>query len=214
MNFQDNDQRCAAASQEGSYPRFRHDCSRCVFLGVFEDADLYACKNEIEATVIARFSDEGGNYSSGIAFGYGMNPLLTEARRRANRQGILPFNLKDALRHMPHQADESLRQELAEALLTSEIGVALRLLSLNAVSGTLALRAIVDAKAQNFAVSFPDKDFESLRDWVRTEVNDAWTWTRLLGYPCPDKKTFTEAIYQDWAFPPGVKTETEQSTTD
>lgn len=47
-------------------PKFQHDCSRCVYLGHFEDHDLYYCAGE--PTVIARFGDEGPDYGSGLPF--------------------------------------------------------------------------------------------------------------------------------------------------
>lgn len=50
---------------------FTHDCETCQFLGAVtldgKTADLYYCKGE--PTIIARFSDEGGDYASGLCFG-------------------------------------------------------------------------------------------------------------------------------------------------
>lgn len=47
-------------------PKFQHDCTACIFLGHFEDHDLYYCDRE--PTVIARFGDDGPQYGSGLAF--------------------------------------------------------------------------------------------------------------------------------------------------
>lgn len=47
-------------------PKFKHDCTSCVYLGHFEDHDLYYCPND--PTVIARFGDEGPDYGSGLPF--------------------------------------------------------------------------------------------------------------------------------------------------
>ena len=51
-------------------------CDQCQFLGHFKEFDLYACGKEDDQfyfhvdTVIARRSDEGGDYSSGAAFSF------------------------------------------------------------------------------------------------------------------------------------------------
>lgn len=60
--------------------RFQHDCEQCIPLGQTERADLYFCPNE--PTLIARHSDEGSDYASGIAFA-NFNPDLVEAKRLA-----------------------------------------------------------------------------------------------------------------------------------
>jgi hypothetical protein len=62
-------------------PRYLHDCECCRFVGFHKDADLYYCATE--PTVIARYSDEGSDYSSGLVFANGANEALTIARRRA-----------------------------------------------------------------------------------------------------------------------------------
>lgn len=46
--------------------RYDHDCSDCIFLGQYEHYDLYFCPNE--PTIVARYSSEGRDYCSGIAF--------------------------------------------------------------------------------------------------------------------------------------------------
>lgn len=48
-----------------SEPLYKHKCSSCVFLGTYCNADLYACiyLNKV-STLIARFSNEDGNYAS------------------------------------------------------------------------------------------------------------------------------------------------------
>jgi len=65
-------------------PRYQHDCDKCEFLGTHKQFDLYACGNKdpkdedkIEVnTVIARYSSESGDYSSGATFGFiGDGPL-------------------------------------------------------------------------------------------------------------------------------------------
>jgi hypothetical protein len=76
-------------------PQYKHDCETCVFLGRFTDNstytggvdreyDLYYHQGTIETTVVARFSDEGSDYSSGL---FGFNPARVEAARRAIARG-------------------------------------------------------------------------------------------------------------------------------
>jgi len=67
--------------------RFKHDCNTCVPLGEFNEYDLYYCPNE--PTVIARFSDDGPDYKSGLEFAKkGIIPELVEAYTRAKDIGI------------------------------------------------------------------------------------------------------------------------------
>lgn len=48
-------------------PRHKHDCERCVFLGSYENFDLYVCpaSGERISTVVARYGDDGPDYVSG-----------------------------------------------------------------------------------------------------------------------------------------------------
>ena len=69
--------------------RFQHDCDKCHPLGEFGDADLYYCDQNIGGpTVIARYSNEGGDYQSGLVFADKI-PALREAKRRAVEAGLL-----------------------------------------------------------------------------------------------------------------------------
>ena len=72
-------------------PYFLHDCQSCVFLGNHTtsngDFDLYFCGQAgFCDTVIARYSDEGSKYMSGIN---SITPELIEAQKRAKEKGIL-----------------------------------------------------------------------------------------------------------------------------
>lgn len=81
--------------------KFKHDCVRCVYLGGYTNVgernkdcyyDLYVCSegNMKIPTVIARFSDNGPDYNSGMAFGvHGSVEPLLEAFRRAYQEGYL-----------------------------------------------------------------------------------------------------------------------------
>lgn len=65
---------------------FIHDCDKCVFLAVFETADLYFCPTD-RPTVIARFGDDGSDYKSGIVFA-DTDKHLGEALRLARQRKL------------------------------------------------------------------------------------------------------------------------------
>jgi len=53
-------------------PVYRHDCNACVFLGHYEEKDLYYCPGGpggTGGTVIARASGKPSDYASGLPFG-------------------------------------------------------------------------------------------------------------------------------------------------
>ena len=66
-------------------PKFDHDCTKCVFLGHWEDADLYACPSQ--NTVIARFSSDAADYKAGLVF-TATDPHLAIAFARAHQVNI------------------------------------------------------------------------------------------------------------------------------
>jgi hypothetical protein len=69
-------------------PLYKHDCAICVFLGTFNEADLYFHHGPLERTVVARYSSDGPDYSSGLCFA-DVNPNLREAKRRAIEKNLL-----------------------------------------------------------------------------------------------------------------------------
>lgn len=88
-------------------PCFTHDCGKCVYVGhtfgiVGDRQDLYYHHDDkcaLLCTVIARWSSDGGDYSSGLSF-VGHDPHLTEAYRLAFEKGhvdgsLLGLNKKD-----------------------------------------------------------------------------------------------------------------------
>lgn len=82
-------------SSSTEQPLFVHDCDKCVFLGRFrskgskEDRqycnwDLYVCGDN----VVARYGNDGPEYTSGMEFANGMSRPLTEAKKRAEASGV------------------------------------------------------------------------------------------------------------------------------
>lgn len=70
-------------------PAFTHDCACCKFLGTYQNHDLYFCaQGGFLPTLIARRSDDGPDYISGLSFA-AVSPLLGEAGKRAIAQGLL-----------------------------------------------------------------------------------------------------------------------------
>lgn len=72
-------------------PRFEHDCDACKFLGNVKGWDLYWCSQgggPNISTVIARFSDSGPDYISGMGHARD-NEMLALAVVRAFRAGLL-----------------------------------------------------------------------------------------------------------------------------
>ena len=79
---------------------YQHDCGKCIYLGSIDGVDLYFHPaSDCTQTVVARYSDNPCDYSSGLGFSrpyvdiagnshYGI-PELVEARLRAERLGLL-----------------------------------------------------------------------------------------------------------------------------
>ncbi len=77
--------------QANKPPQYQHDCKECKFLGQseFGKYDLYFCEQSgISTTLIARFSDEGRDYKSGLCF-VGMEPVLTQAYKLARIRNLI-----------------------------------------------------------------------------------------------------------------------------
>lgn len=71
-------------------PVFTHDCESCRFLGHYDGNDLYYChpKTQLLPTVVARFGDDGPEYTSAVPV-LQLHPSLAEAARLARSQGLL-----------------------------------------------------------------------------------------------------------------------------
>lgn len=71
-------------------PRYKHDCSQCIFLGYYQQYDLYFCRHTyyLIPTVIARFSSEPEDYTSGLGLAK-HNPALKEALRLAKEKELI-----------------------------------------------------------------------------------------------------------------------------
>lgn len=46
-------------------PKFTHDCDRCTFLGTHLGYDVYRCAQCTGPTMVARYGNEGSEYTSG-----------------------------------------------------------------------------------------------------------------------------------------------------
>jgi hypothetical protein len=77
----------------GHEDTYQHDCERCVYLGSTTGGktyDLYFClEMEKYPIVLARYGDEGAEYTSGLSYSYGMSAPLTLARLAAIERGLL-----------------------------------------------------------------------------------------------------------------------------
>lgn len=70
-------------------PKFQHDCVNCISLGEFNDHDLYFClQSGDRATVIARYGDDGPDYTSGLGLAH-LDTELGEAKKRAEEKGLI-----------------------------------------------------------------------------------------------------------------------------
>jgi len=45
-------------------PRFQHDCDKCIFLGHFNEHDVYFCPKSNGGSLLARYGDDGPDYAS------------------------------------------------------------------------------------------------------------------------------------------------------
>lgn len=73
---------------------FKHDCDCCVYLGAFDEHDLYYCtQGGLIPTIIARFGDKGPHYISGMSF-VDVNKHITEGFKRATSLGLFPQDKK------------------------------------------------------------------------------------------------------------------------
>lgn len=77
---------------------YRHDCDRCDFLGTWglfthepQVFDLYVCARDGKIdTIIARFGNDGPEYSSGLVFKDSKySPWLVECYKRAIAAGYI-----------------------------------------------------------------------------------------------------------------------------
>jgi hypothetical protein len=68
-------------------PIYTHDCKSCVFLGRHKCHDLYFCDQTIP-TVVARFGDEGSEYTSSMEM-VEHYPELKAALRLAIERGLV-----------------------------------------------------------------------------------------------------------------------------
>lgn len=68
--------------------RYEHDCNNCEYLGRYREYDLYFCGRE--PTVLARYSDQGSDYISGLVFADpDISEVLYEAKNRAEKASLI-----------------------------------------------------------------------------------------------------------------------------
>lgn len=67
-------------------PRYKHDCGHCVYLGEFNDFDLYYC-DHYDVTVVARWGDEMMKTKHLLGNPNKNDPELIEAVNRAKLRG-------------------------------------------------------------------------------------------------------------------------------
>ncbi|MCX6827608.1 MAG: hypothetical protein NTV06_10160 [candidate division Zixibacteria bacterium] len=82
-------------------PRYLHGCNECLWLGQFNEYDLYFCYQNGIPTAIARYGDSE-DYKSGLIFAeLGFDEALAEANRRRLKliadsqrevEAIYPYN--------------------------------------------------------------------------------------------------------------------------
>jgi hypothetical protein len=167
------------AAADGTYPRFTHDCENCRFLGQHRAVDLYFCGN-LRPTVVARASDEGADYTSGMSFGYGLNANLTEARRRAQALGFVKYDLFEAVRYARNLNGDDLL-ELKTELNASELGQMLLRFEKERCGATgQALRDWVHQRAAVVRSEHPTASKYDILSWARQNVVDVFDGLRCL----------------------------------
>jgi hypothetical protein len=80
--------------RQGQVPQFEHDCEACLFLGRLHDQrryDLYYCQGGGEPNVLARWSSNGPDYTSGLGLAK-FEPVLAVALARAIHHSLFPAN--------------------------------------------------------------------------------------------------------------------------
>jgi len=69
-------------------PKFKRNGADCTFLGHFNNHDLYYSDQAGLPTVIARYGNDGDQYTSGMTF-VGTVPELTKAHELAKERGLI-----------------------------------------------------------------------------------------------------------------------------
>lgn len=67
--------------------RYSNDCNYCIPLGQFQENDLYYCDQHGIPTVIARYGNDGPDYTSGMGFA-DIDPRIGIARMMAVAMGL------------------------------------------------------------------------------------------------------------------------------
>lgn len=85
-NYDDDDKLTGFVAVPNPRPRYRHNCDFCVYLGEFNDFDLYYC-DKYNVTVVARWGDEFMQAKQLLGNPDKNDPALKEAVKRAKLRG-------------------------------------------------------------------------------------------------------------------------------
>lgn len=105
-------------------PEFHHGCNCCHFLGRYVQEelamDLYVHSDGPRSTVIARTSSTAEDYLSGLPGAYGSIPGLAQARIRAQKLGLLDYDVHEALLYVKERDHEVYAELVAAVPFTLE----------------------------------------------------------------------------------------------
>lgn len=177
-----------------STPRYPHDGYNSIFLGHYDQYDLYFSKSSRETTVIARFG-KGGEYASGMSFSFGAIEPLVVARRRAQQRDLLAYPVEQGVAHTNEDAQQDLLDELKEALRTTPVVRSMLLWSKSPAIAQRQLTALAEAKALGYQARFEEIDFSVLQGWVHSHYESIRKHMERFGQPVPNFSDVHEAVY-------------------
>lgn len=182
-------------------PRFTHDCARCRFLGFTSVAgryaDLYYCGGR-EKTVIARYSDDGPDYASGLPFGYGKNPELTVAVLQALKLGFLTsLDLPAVARDLSANPCSELLAVINQSIETDALASALKRFFANAdcAEAERDLQALVRADSLETQARLPHIAVETTLTWAQKRCIEVAELLGRLKHVAFDPLRLNKALY-------------------
>ena len=136
-------------------PQYTHIGRHAVFLGHFRNADLYVHLGRFPEFV-ARSSSEASDERWGITEAYGADPLLTEARRRAEQRDLVQPNVREALRSITPASSEDVLFELKALLRANPYSKILQHASIGQLGAVAELTAMAEVYRREDLLLFPD----------------------------------------------------------